>query len=109
MALTATQVDQFRKKFTARQRELATLIKRYSVPEPPENGDGCDAASRHERECQRQTLSGGYNSENDQITLALARIAKEKFGICESCGDEIPLGRLEVFPTAKYCVRHTRR
>ena len=32
------------------------------------------------------------------------RIEKGEYGICESCGDPIPLARLEVLPYATLCV-----
>jgi len=40
----------------------------------------------------------------NEITDALARIEKGIFGICEGCSREIPKKRLEVFPSARYCV-----
>lgn len=38
------------------------------------------------------------------INSALEKIAKGKYGICENCGEEIPIERLETKPEAKYCV-----
>lgn len=40
------------------------------------------------------------------ITEALNKIDSNDFGLCEECGEEIPERRLELFPTAKYCIFH---
>lgn len=38
------------------------------------------------------------------IDEALERIEEGTFGVCDDCGDEIPLGRLEVMPFATTCI-----
>lgn len=40
----------------------------------------------------------------DEINLALERIEAGTFGLCESCGQEIPPRRLERMPGATTCV-----
>ena len=47
--------------------------------------------------------------ENDevvmrQITAAFKRIDAGHFGLCQGCGQRIPVPRLEVLPWAAYCV-----
>ena len=39
-----------------------------------------------------------------QIDDALARLAAEKYGICEECGEEIPLRRLQARPMTTLCI-----
>lgn len=39
-----------------------------------------------------------------QIDEALARMAADKYGICEECGEEIPLRRLQARPMTTLCV-----
>ena len=43
------------------------------------------------------------------IDDALARIEEGSYGICESCGNPIPVARLEVLPYATECVSCARR
>lgn len=38
------------------------------------------------------------------INAALEKIAKGTYGICEECGKEIDIRRLETKPEAKYCI-----
>ncbi len=40
----------------------------------------------------------------DKIDEALARIEDGTYGICDSCGENIALKRLEARPVAKYCI-----
>jgi DnaK suppressor protein len=39
-----------------------------------------------------------------EIADAFRRLESGTYGICESCGEEVPLGRLKVKPFARYCV-----
>ena len=39
------------------------------------------------------------------INLALEKIKKEKYGICEKCRKQIPLTRLKVSPEARFCLK----
>jgi DnaK suppressor protein len=39
-----------------------------------------------------------------EIADAFRRLEAGTYGVCESCGEEIPLGRLKVEPFARYCV-----
>ena len=39
-----------------------------------------------------------------QIDEALAKIDNNTYGICEECGEEIPVARLKILPFAKLCI-----
>ncbi len=39
------------------------------------------------------------------VKAALARLDEGLYGVCESCGDEIAPGRLEVLPETVVCVK----
>ena len=39
-----------------------------------------------------------------KIEEALARLDESSFGVCDSCGEDITLKRLEARPVAKYCI-----
>jgi len=45
----------------------------------------------------------------DQIEMALAKIDNGTYGVCEDCGKEIPLPRLEALPFATQCIDCKRR
>lgn len=39
------------------------------------------------------------------IVLALEKIKKGKYGICEKCRQEIPIDRLKASPEARFCLK----
>ena len=40
----------------------------------------------------------------EEIERALAKLDDGSYGVCDSCGDPIPEGRLEIHPWAAVCV-----
>lgn len=56
-----------------------------------------------------QTLASSRNRDNarklQEIDRALRKLrdAPDEFGLCEDCGDDIPLRRLELMPETSYC------
>ncbi len=40
----------------------------------------------------------------NDIDLALAKIAKGRYGYCEKCGMPIPTARIELIPEARFCI-----
>jgi DnaK suppressor protein len=44
-----------------------------------------------------------------KVEHALARVERGTYGICESCGESIPVARLEVLPYATFCVSCAKR
>ena len=56
---------------------------------------------------QNQQMSKDLHSRNEmrraQILDALERMDADMYGMCTRCGQEIPYGRLLVFPEARHC------
>jgi DnaK suppressor protein len=44
----------------------------------------------------------------EAIDFALAKIAAGSYGVCERCGQEIPVARLEALPATSLCVECAR-
>lgn len=49
-------------------------------------------------------IASGESHWLNEVTEALVRIEKGGYGTCEGCEKEIPRKRLEVFPSARFCV-----
>lgn len=62
-----------------------------------------DAADQVEQ--YSNALSVEYNLETRlrDINLALGKIEREEYGVCEKCKKPIPEDRLNVFPEARHC------
>lgn len=44
-----------------------------------------------------------------EIEAALGRIQEGEYGICESCGEDIPERRLQALPWARFCLKCAER
>ncbi len=53
----------------------------------------------------RLALEQSMEEQLKAIEMALEKIKKATYGICEKCGKEIPQGRLKVYPQANFCQR----
>jgi len=90
---------------TERQRILAELehlreALRVEVDTDLEEGD----PDLHERE-KNLALVAALERELASIESALRAVNRGTYGICERCGQPIPLERLEVRPDATLCVQ----
>lgn len=99
------------------EKELESFAKRDKKVEgdwdtrfPKWNGGGSSAnmeIAADEVEEYSKLLSLEYVLEIrlKNINLALEKIKKKKYGVCEKCGKKIPDNRLEVYPEARYCLK----
>ncbi len=67
--------------------------------------DEMDLASSEYLQSFTFRLRGREKSFLDKIEKALARIDDASFGICEECGEEISVKRLEARPETTLCIR----
>ncbi len=76
--------------------------------------------SEIEEEAQKAGIKGAYDrlgedgkDKIEMIDLALSKITIGEYGICEGCGDDIAVKRLEALPWTRLCVdcarEHERR
>ncbi len=42
--------------------------------------------------------------QSEEVARALAKLDEATYGVCDVCGGQIPVGRLEVHPSAVRCV-----
>ncbi len=112
--LSANTVNKFKKKLEKERDSLITLLERHQVerekvrlsegsaersPDPSE-ADGGSMAFELEKEL---TLDENTKYLLNQIEHALFLIKKKEYGICENCGNTIPLARLEALPYSSNC------
>jgi len=50
------------------------------------------------------TLIAKQHKKLEEIELALDKMSKEEYGICEMCEEPIDIERLKVKPFAKFCI-----
>jgi DnaK suppressor protein len=72
--------------------------------EPEITGDEYDQAQHELLEALAIDLNNRDMSLLEKINTALDRFMDNSYGICDNCGDSIPLGRLKALPTSFLCV-----
>ena len=112
--LSENTVNKFKKILVQEQKNLKSLLERHQQerekvrlsegsaersPDPSE-ADGGSMAFELEKEL---TLDENTKYLLIQIEHALFLIKKKKYGICENCGEAIPLARLEALPYSSNC------
>jgi DnaK suppressor protein len=102
-------LESIRKRLESDRREsmqtLLQLGRETRSPDPDNTQDSADLSTTNtskellfERSSQRRTMLR-------LIEAALQRIADGSFGACVSCGDDIPLRRLQALPWTQFCLR----
>lgn len=66
--------------------------------------DPADRGSHETEEDLTLTIVKQEEHVMAEIVDALERVEKGTFGRCEKCGRDIPTGRLDVLPYARYCM-----
>ncbi|MFD0051171.1 TraR/DksA C4-type zinc finger protein [Actinomycetes bacterium NPDC127524] len=56
---------------------------------------------------REKALDSHAETEIEKVNAALSAISEGTYGICKTCGTEIPYERLEAVPSTLYCVEHT--
>lgn len=112
--LSENTVNKFKKILLQEQENLKSLLERHQQerekvklsegsaersPDPSE-ADGGSMAFELEKEL---TLDENTKYLLIQIEHALFLIKKKKYGICENCGEAIPLARLKALPYLSNC------
>ena len=112
--LSVNTVNKFKKKLEQERDNLTNLLERHQEerervrlsegsaersPDPSEAGGG-SMAFELEKEL---TLDENTKYLLNQVEHALLLIKKKKYGICENCGDAIPVARLEALPYSTNC------
>lgn len=106
------ELKKFQKLLEAEATHLSQGIRRIeeATLEGSERDKGGDLTSFAEAGTdtnERDTalrVAAGESSWLREVNEALRRIEEGTYGTCEGCEKEIPRKRLEVFPSARYCI-----
>ncbi len=119
-SLAKTTLNRFRTQLEAERDRLLGLIAEHqeevaearltetSSDRSPDPGSAEAGSMKFEYE---KELSLEKNLEDlvQKVERALGRVAEGSYGLCESCGNPIPVARLEVLPYATLCVSCAQR
>lgn len=90
------------------EAQIATLKKEDPFSDPDHASDNAAIDTDVREQIGHETVEAeikDLEKRLSMIDIALAKIEKgEDYGICERCGIEIPVERLEFVPEARYCI-----
>jgi DnaK suppressor protein len=105
--MNARQLDYFRKKLADEINQLVLNEAAMMVPVQDYSEVHPDILDRAVHEGQRAFAFRIRERERFliwKIKDALRRIEEGTYGICEECGEDIPIARLKARPVTNYCL-----
>jgi len=85
------------------ERRLQRIGDDMRRTQGPLDADSEEQAVELENASVLDALDASGHDELTEIHAALDRLASGEFGVCGKCGEDIPVGRLQVVPTARTC------
>lgn len=90
------------------RERLMEEVRAYNQPNE-EHGDFGDNPADQATDVFEQeknlALVDALTARSEQVDHALRRMDEGTYGICEVCGQPIPIERLEALPSATLCIR----
>jgi DnaK suppressor protein len=103
------ELKRFKEILLQRKNELLrtaeTTRERGMVLDTDDLADEVDLASSEADQSMNLLLRDRERVLVKKIDKALAKIENGEYGVCESCGEEIGLKRLEARPVTDLCIR----
>lgn len=84
---------------------LQERVKSSNINEQREIGDIFDDADLEQSRDFNLLLTTRERQKLQQIDAALKRMDEGEYGICEECGEDVPIGRLKAMPFTALCVK----
>jgi len=113
--LTEQQTKKLKKKLEEAKKNIEHQLSKFAQKDKSKSGNYKtqfpDIGTQPDESAQEiteyeQNISLEHSLEDELILIkkALKKIEDKKYGLCESCGQEIPFGRLEIRPQALLCI-----
>ena len=97
-----TYLDKLRLRGIEVERTIRHLEKERREIE--ENTEWIDRAAYESRVNLLDSLLTFYRYEMEQIEKAHSRVEESRYGLCLACHEAIEADRLEIYPTAQFCL-----
>lgn len=101
-----------RRLLEAERERLQAILERTTAPPeahgptPPVPGDTADVGARILERELTDSLQAHSTWALRDVDDALERLDRDRFGLCESCGEPIDDERLKARPATRTCVLH---
>jgi len=102
-------IEKYKKKLLQDRMDLLAELQRVTTGEKNKDRSGAmdlaDLADASYSADYSLAWTEKINRRIREIDESIDRIKDGTYGICQMCGEDIPEGRLEVRPKAKYCAQ----
>lgn len=101
------ELQKLKAQLEAMKKDIYSDVEQTLTEMNEQSGNIPDPNDRASIESDRSfelRLRGRERKLMEKIDEALGRIEDGSYGICEDCGEEISVKRLEARPVAKYCI-----
>ena len=105
--MDSEQLQEFKEQLEQMKTDIISDVEQTLTDMTSQNGNIPDPNDRATMESDRSfelRLRGRERKLLDKIDEAVARIDDGTYGICDDCGEEIRIKRLEARPVAKFCI-----
>ena len=105
--MDSNQLQKFKQQLEQMKADIISDVEQTLSDMTSQNGNIPDPNDRATIESERSfelRLRSRERKLLDKIDEAITRIDNGEYGICDECGEEIRLKRLEARPVAKYCI-----
>jgi RNA polymerase-binding protein DksA len=104
-AMNKEKLEQFKENLLKLKTEITRILETQAEPKELRDAfDDPDIANEIMEKMMSALFSSNYEKNLERIDAALERMQDGQFGICQVCGAEIPLPRLEALPFTLYCI-----
>lgn len=99
-------LDYFRDKLTILKSDMSQRIKAIDkdIRHEGMSADWTEQAVERENDEVLDSLGNASENELVMINAALKRLDSGEYFVCSSCGEDIPVSRLELLPYVTNCV-----
>lgn len=113
--LTENQIKKLEKKLVKAKKNIESQLSKFTKKDTshrgnyrtefPDIGTQADESAQEITEYEQNiSLEHSLEDELKLVNKALRKIKDGKYGLCESCGKEIPFERLEIRPQSIMCI-----
>lgn len=118
--LAKSTVERFRKRLVDERDRLEAMVAEYekereearltesSADRSPDPGNAEAGSMKFEYE-KELSIEQNLIDLKSKVEAALAKVEAGTYGICERCGESIPIARLDALPYSTLCVDCARR
>jgi DnaK suppressor protein len=105
--MDSKQQQKFKEQLEQMKRDVISDVEQTLADMTSQNGNIPDPNDRATMESDRSfelRLRGRERKLLDKVDEAIARIDEGTYGVCDECGKDIRMKRLEARPVAKFCI-----